>query len=342
MKILSIVVPSYNAEKYLDRSVPSLVVGGEDVEVIIVNDGSKDNTLQIARKYEKEFPNIVKVIDKENGGHGSGINAALEIATGLYFKCCDADDWFAKDAYLEFLDLIRKHIKEGTSPDLYLTNFVYNRLDTGKTHVHDCTTTYPTNRFMTWEDFKSPNNKDFFMMHMFTYKTEILRKSGLHLPEHTFYVDNLYVYQPLYYVKTMYYLPVGLYQYYVGHADQSISYENMAKNYKHALRVYEKVMTAYTYEDLKKLTKVHKRYMIFSIVVIEALTLFYSVVGKKQGSKKEYRLLNKQIKQQNKKLYYKASYRTRFIWSHLVPPGILRDFAVSTGYKIVKKKTGWY
>ena len=194
---------------------------------------------------------------------------------------------------------------------------------------------------MTWEDLKSPNNKDFFMMHMFTYKTEILHKSKLNLPEHTFYVDNLYVYQPLYFVKTMYYLPVGLYQYYVGHADQSISYANMAKNYKHALRVYEKVMTIYSYDDLKKLSKAHKRYMYFSIVVIEALTLFYSVIGKKKGSKKEYRQLNKKIKSVNKALYNKANFRTRFILSHLVIPG-LKDIAVRIGYKIVKKKTGWY
>ena len=140
----------------------------------------------------------------------------------------------------------------------------------------------------------------------------------------------------------MYYLPVGLYQYYVGHADQSISFENMAKNYKHALRVFERVMTVYTYDDIKKLGKAHKRYMLFSIVVIEALTLFYSVIGKKKGSKKEYRLLKKDIKKRNKPLYNKANFRTRFIWSHICPPGPFRDFAVLTGYKIVKKKTGWY
>ena len=340
MKLLSIVVPSYNAEKYLDRSIPSLVVGGEDVEVIIVNDGSKDNTLQIARKYEKEYPNIVKVIDKENGGHGSGINAALEVATGLYFKCCDADDWFDKDAYLQFLDLIRLHIKEGKSPDLYLTNFVFNRLDVGKTHIHDCSSTYPTNKFMTWEDLGVPNNKDFFMMHMLTYQTRILRESKLHLPEHTFYVDNLYVYQPLYYVKTFYYLPVGLYQYYVGHADQSISYENMAKNYQHAFRVLRCVYKLYTNEDLMKLGRPHRRYMVFAIVVIEALTLFYSVIARKSGSKKEYKALVKENKQ-NKALFKKVNYRTRFFITHCLIPGF-KDFCVKVGYKIVTKKTGWY
>ena len=97
MKYLSFVVPSYNASKYLDKVIPSLLVGGDDVEIIVVNDGSKDNTLEIAKRYEELYPNIVKAIDKENGGHGSTINKALEIATGLYFKCVDADDWLEEN-----------------------------------------------------------------------------------------------------------------------------------------------------------------------------------------------------------------------------------------------------
>lgn len=341
MKLLSVVVPSYNAEKYLDRSIPSLVVCGDEVEVIIVNDGSKDNTLQIARAYEEKYPDIIRVIDKENGGHGSGINAALEVATGLYFKCCDADDWFEEKAFKSFMEIIKKHYEEGKSPDLYLTDFVYNRADEGKTHCHNCHKTYPINKFVTWEDFKAPNNEDFFMMHMFTYKLEILKKSKLHLPEHTFYVDNLYVYQPLYYVKTMYYHPVGLYQYYVGHADQSINYENMAKNYKHAMRVYKCVFSAYTLDDLNKLSKAHRKYMLFSIVVIEALTVFYSVLAPKQGSKKEYKALRKEYKATNRALYKKIQWGTRFIISNLLIPGI-KDICIKVGYKIVKKKTGWY
>lgn len=341
MKYLSIVVPSYNAEKYLDRSIPSLVVGGEDVEVIIVNDGSKDSTLEIARRYEKEYPNIIKVIDKPNGGHGSGINAALEVATGVYFKCVDADDWLEKEAYLQYLDLIKKHYAEGTSPDLYLTDFDYNRFDEGVSHRHNCSKTYPTNRFVTWEDFKKPNNKDFFMMHMFTYKLDILKQSKLHLPEHTFYVDNLYVYQPLYFVKTMYYLPVGLYQYYVGHSGQSINVANMAKNYKHDFRVNQLVRMTYSLDDLKKLSKAHRRYMVFAVIVIEALTLFFDTIARKQGCHKEYKELLKEFKKNNHALYMETRFKTRYFWPTILVPG-LKETCIKVGYKIVKKKTGWY
>ena len=246
-----------------------------------------------------------------------------------------------KQQILAFVLRLGKHFEEGKSPDLYLTDFVYNRADEGKTHCHNCHKTYPINKFVTWEDFKAPNNEDFFMMHMFTYKLEILKKSKLHLPEHTFYVDNLYVYQPLYYVKTMYYHPVGLYQYYVGHADQSINYENMAKNYKHAMRVYKCVFSAYTLDELNKLSKAHRKYMLFSIVVIEALTVFYSVLAPKQGSKKEYKALRKEYKATNRALYKKIQWGTRFIISNLLIPGI-KDICIKIGYKIVKKKTGWY
>ena len=120
MKYLSFVVPSYNASKYLDKVIPSLLVGGDDVEIIVVNDGSKDNTLEIAKRYEELYPNIVKAIDKENGGHGSTINKALEIATGLYFKCVDADDWLEENALKTLLAKIKYHHEKNTLPDLYL------------------------------------------------------------------------------------------------------------------------------------------------------------------------------------------------------------------------------
>ena len=84
MKLISFAVPSYNSQEYMRNCIDSLLTGGNDVEVIIVNDGSKDDTLKIANGYAEEYPDIVKVIDKENGGHGSGVNAGLNLASGLY------------------------------------------------------------------------------------------------------------------------------------------------------------------------------------------------------------------------------------------------------------------
>lgn len=92
-KLISFAVPSYNSQAYLNKCIDSLLVGGDDVEIIIVNDGSKDNTAAIADEYAAKYPDIVKAVHKPNGGHGSGVNAGLKIATGIYYKVVDSDDW---------------------------------------------------------------------------------------------------------------------------------------------------------------------------------------------------------------------------------------------------------
>ena len=100
MKLLSIAVPCYNSEKYMRKCVESLLPGGEDVEIIIVDDGSdKDDTARIADEYQERYPSIVKAVHKENGGHGSAVNAGIDAAAGLYFKVVDSDDWVKEDAY---------------------------------------------------------------------------------------------------------------------------------------------------------------------------------------------------------------------------------------------------
>ena len=103
MKLISFVVPCYNSQAYMKKCVDSLLVAGEDAEIIIVNDGSTDITLKIAKTYRANFPSIVRVIDKPNGGHGSGVNAGLKVAEGLYFKVVDSDDWLDKAALLKLI-----------------------------------------------------------------------------------------------------------------------------------------------------------------------------------------------------------------------------------------------
>ena len=97
MKLLSIAIPCYNSAGYMRKCIDSLLPGGEDVEIIIVNDGSSDNTPDIAEEYRERFPGIIKVVNKENGGHGSAVNAGLEQARGLYFKVVDSDDWRSEE-----------------------------------------------------------------------------------------------------------------------------------------------------------------------------------------------------------------------------------------------------
>ena len=104
MKLLTFTIPCYNSEAYMEKCIESILPGGEDVEIIIVNDGSKDRTAEIADAYAAKYPTIVRAIHQENGGHGEAVNTGIRNATGLYFKVVDSDDWIDQDAYMQIFD----------------------------------------------------------------------------------------------------------------------------------------------------------------------------------------------------------------------------------------------
>ena len=111
MKYISFAIPCYNSQDYMAHAIESILPGGEDIEIIIVNDGSKDRTSEIAHEYMEKYPTIIKVVDKENGGHGDAVNSGLMHATGKYFKVVDSDDWVDEDALHKILDVLR-HMEE--------------------------------------------------------------------------------------------------------------------------------------------------------------------------------------------------------------------------------------
>ena len=127
MKILSVAVPCYNSQDYMEHCVETLVSGGDDVEVIIVNDGSKDDTQKIAEELRDRYPSIVKVVSQENGGHGEAVNTGLKNATGQYFKVVDSDDWVDEKALEKILKTLRFMIREDKKLDMLLSNFVYDK-----------------------------------------------------------------------------------------------------------------------------------------------------------------------------------------------------------------------
>ena len=128
MKLLSFAVPCYNSAAYMAKCVESLLKGGEDVEIIIVNDGSSDDTARIADEYATKYPTIVRAVHKENGGHGSAVNAGIENATGLFFKVVDSDDWVKEEAYMQILDTLRSLAGGEKVLDMLISNFVYEKV----------------------------------------------------------------------------------------------------------------------------------------------------------------------------------------------------------------------
>ena len=223
MKLLTIAVPCYNSESYMENCVNSLLPGGDEVEIILVNDGSKDSTPQIADRLAAEHPGIVKVIHKENGGHGSGVNAGIEHATGLYYKVVDSDDWVDEKAYPKLLAKLREFAAMEEKPDAVISNYIYDKEGAKHKKVMKYTKSLPQNRIFGWEDVKHMGLGHYILMHSLMYRTQVLKDCGLHLPEHTFYVDNLFAFVPFPYVKKMYYMDLDFYHYYIGRSDQSVN-----------------------------------------------------------------------------------------------------------------------
>ena len=111
MKLLSIAIPCYNSEAYMEKCIESLLKGGEDVEILVVNDGSSDRTAEIADAYAEKYPTIIKAVHQENGGHGEAVNAGIRNATGLYFKVVDSDDWVNEEAYAKILHTLGELVR---------------------------------------------------------------------------------------------------------------------------------------------------------------------------------------------------------------------------------------
>ena len=110
MKVLTVGIPCYNSAEYMSKAIESLLPAGEDIEIIVVNDGSKDDTQKIGEEYAAKYPTIVRVINQENGGHGEAVNTGLRNATGIYYKVVDSDDWVDEDSLHQIIEIGRAHV----------------------------------------------------------------------------------------------------------------------------------------------------------------------------------------------------------------------------------------
>ncbi|MGN1407832.1 glycosyltransferase family 2 protein [Lactobacillus sp.] len=269
-KVLSISVAAYNAADCLDKCIASLTNNAvlDKLEIIIVNDGSKDNTAELGRKYQAQFPDSVVFIDKENGGHGSTINASLKVATGKYYKIVDSDDWVEKAGIEQLVQALEK-----SDADLVLNSFYTVDEQSGEKTFKSVFDGAAPKNAKTLADIKDSYNP---VMHGSTFKTELLRKCHLKIDEHCFYVDNEMMLYPLPYIETVEVLDFPVYDYLLGSVNQSVNMKNMIKNRAQHVQVIEKVSKYYTDQVtdpavreiyLRLLQKiVNKQYQIFFIM----------------------------------------------------------------------------
>ena len=301
MKTLSIAVPVYNTEKYLRRCLDSILVDEilDEIEVIVVNDGSKDNSVEIMKEYKDKFPASIIMIDKENGGHGSTINAALEVATGKYFKVLDSDDWL--DSY-NFIELVKelKRVDEDVIVSPYTEEYTYNGF---------CVPyKYNMVKFNTTIYFDKLKIKDpaqyYFPMASATYKLKILKQCNLKLFEKTFYVDMQYNIMPIPFIKTIRFTNKSIYRYFIGRPTQSMSQENLTRNYLQHQKVLTFLIEYYIkYEN--DISEPKRKYMEF--MAVSMFYTFFNIVcvqmKNKKLSYKTIKKFNEFLKEKSQTLY---------------------------------------
>ena len=275
MKLLTVTVPCYNSQDYMEKCVDSLLVGGNNVEIIIIDDGSKDNTGAIADAYAEKYPDIVRVIHQENGGHGEGINQGLAHATGAYFKVVDSDDTVSED-FPEFLKKLEQCRKNGV--DLVVTNYYYVHSDGVGDRSINYSSVLPERKVFQWKDTKPFMLHQMLTIHSCTFRTEIMRKWGEKLPKHVFYEDNLMVYKTLPHVKTMYYFNADLYRYWIGRPDQSVQQSVMSKRYHHQILVTEKCFTSCHLDSIKE--PLLKKYMKHELFMMFGISILFTRLNK--------------------------------------------------------------
>lgn len=240
-KLLTVSVAAYNAERYLEKCLKSFVDSAvsDQIEVIVVNDGSTDQTQMIAENFQVQYPDVIKVINKVNGGHGSTINRSIESATGKYYKIVDADDWVEKDGIEKLVRYI-----ENSDCDLILNPYWEISATTGakSQQLSPC-----GSDIVEGKVFALANQRDIMLyMHSLTFKTSIVKKMGSIIDENCFYVDMEYALFPLEFVESAIFLNFPVYDYLLGSATQSMAMDNMVKRRNQHLKVTKRLIQYYT------------------------------------------------------------------------------------------------
>lgn len=318
MKLISFAVCSYNSASFMRKCIDSLLPGGKDVEIIIIDDGSKDDTGKIADEYMKAYPDIVKAIHQPNGGHGEGLNTAAKAATGLYFKVVDSDDWVEQDTYKSILTFL----KEGKDlPDVLINDYnYYFGYEKKVRHMsyHNC---LPENETVLWNQVKSFNITEYMTIHSVMYKTEVWRMSKVILPKHTFYEDNLFVYSALPHVKSLRYMPESFYCYLIGRPGQSVSGDVTLRRAMDLVHVADTVFNMYDVMSYKKDNPKLYETLAHHLQMICAPVYLYGRINKNKDIRKAVKDFDRSWHEKNKKQYHRIMRRTSVFF--LAIPGFL-------------------
>ena len=263
-KLITFAVPCYNSAAYMEHCVDTLLQGGDDIEIILVDDGStKDDTPAICDRYAEQYPDIVRAIHQENGGHGEGVNQGIRNARGIYCKLVD----------------------------MMVANYVYEHVEDNTQRAVNYRNVFPVGRVFNWKHIGRFKPGQYLLMHSVIYRTQILRDCQLELPRHTFYVDNIFVYEPLPLVRNIYYMDVDLYRYFIGRADQSVNESVMMGRVDQQLRVNYHMIDCWNLRHVAKQNKKLARYMYNYLAIMMTISsIFLTMEGSPESLGKRTRL----------------------------------------------------
>ena len=337
-KIITFAIPCYNSADYMDHCVQSILDGADgadDIEIIIVDDGSfKDDTPAKADAWEEKLPGIVKAVHQENGGHGTAVLTGLSHAQGTFYKVVDSDDWLDAEALREFLKTLRESEDRGDEVDLFIANYVYEHTVDNTRNVVGYAHVLPESRVFVWSDIGHFRMSQNLLMHSLCYRTTILRDEGVPMPPHTFYVDNIYAWVPLPRCKKLYYLNLDLYRYFIGREDQSVNEQVMAGRIDQQRRVTRIMMESYHLYDDIKIAQL-RSYMVDYFVLMMVICSVFSKLSEQPDAKDELKKLWKDLHDYDRRMWRRCRWGLLGQGSNL--PGRLGERATIALYRLADK-----
>ena len=339
--LITFAVPCYNVAGYVDHCVETILAGTRGyhnrIEIILVDDGStKDDTPQRIDSWQRELPAIIKTIHQPNGGHGDAVNTGLRNACGYYFKVVDADDWIDEQASQKVMECIAGFVDtaQADAVDLIITNYVYEKVFEGKRTPIRYKGVLPENLIVGWDvvgAFKPHQN---ILMHSVTYRTDVLRVSALVLPKHTFYVDNIFVYVPLPSVKTLYYLNVDFYHYFIGREGQSVNEKVMISRIDQQLRITRIMIEAFEL-DVEVTSLPLRNYMTNYLMMMMTICSVFLELSGREDAEEQRDIIWTYLKEHNPGAYQRM--RRGFLGWGSNLKGRFGHVVIIAGYRLARK-----
>lgn len=242
-KVLTVAIAAYQVESYLAKTLDSLLLPDvlEALEVLVIDDGSTDGTAALAKQYEEKYPDTVRLVSKENGGHGAAVERGIKEASGEYFKNIDGDDWVDEEGFRE---LMRYLIQNEDRIDMISTPYEMVDHHTGK-RMKQITEQIDGVQYGKIYSFTNICDDIYVNMHAVTYRTKFIQEHMPPLDHHCFYVDAEYVLLPVPFVQTIVFLEKPVYQYRLGLDGQSMNLRNMQKHCSDHEKVLNRILEAY-------------------------------------------------------------------------------------------------